>query len=436
MKEISHLSKLRATVRIPGSKSITHRAIIAASLADGRSVLRDFLECEDTLYTINALREIGVQIDIKGNDLKVEGRGGEFGPGSIRKKIYLGNSGTSLRLFLSVAALCRGELLITGTKRMQARPVGPLVIALNRLGVDASCIEQDGFPPVLIRAKGIKGSKVSIRGNQSSQYLSSLLLSGPYADTDIEIEVRGKLVSRPYVDITINVMKEFGIRVERDHYDRFKISSGQRYRPKEFAIQGDASSASYFWAAAAVTGGRITTENINPHNTRQGDIRLLEVLEEMGCSIEEGLDRVAVQGGNLSGIEADMGDLPDMVPTLAAVALFAGGKTIIRNVPHLRHKESDRLHAVALEWRRIGGRIEELPDGLIIHGGASLSGTVVFPHDDHRLAMSLAVVGLRVPDLEVRDQHCVNKSFPAFWALWNSMREDIIHPLSGGLKKA
>ena len=428
MKEISRLSKLCAIVRIPGSKSITHRAIIAASLADGRSVLRDFLECEDTLYTINALREIGTRITIEGNDLKVEGRGGKFGTGLIRKEIYLGNSGTSLRLFLSVAALGKGEFFITGTNRMQARPVGPLVIALNQLGVDASCIGKDGFPPVLIRTNGIRGGKVLMDGDQSSQYLSSLLLSGPYVDTDIEIKVRGKLVSKPYVDITINVMKQFGIRVERDHYDSFKVSSGQKYRAGEFTIQGDASSASYFWAAAAVTGGKITTENIYPHATRQGDIRFLEVLGEMGCSIEKGSDRVAVHGRNLSGIEVDMGDLPDMVPTLAAVALFARGKTIIRNVPHLRHKESDRLQALALEWSRIGGRIEELPDGLIIHGDAPLSGTVVYPHDDHRLVMSLAVVGLRVPDLEVRDLHCVNKSFPSFWVLWNSMREGITHP--------
>ena len=422
MKEINHLSKLSATVRIPGSKSITHRAVIAASLADGRSVLKDFLKCEDTLYTINAMREIGAEINIEGNDLKIEGRDGKFSPGPIRKEIYLGNSGTSLRLFLSVAALCRGDVFITGTKRMQQRPVGPLVIALNRLGVDASCIEKNGCPPVLIRTKGIRGGRVIMDGDQSSQYLSSLLLSGPYAGTDMEIEVRGKLVSRPYVDITIDVMKQFGIRVERDNYNSFRISSGQRYRAGEFPIQGDASSASYFWAAAAVTGGQVTTENIYSHATRQGDIRFLEVLGEMGCSIEEESDRVTVHGSDLSGIEVDMGDLPDMVPTLAAVALFASGKTIIRNVAHLRYKESDRLHAVALEWGRIGGRIEELSDGLIIHGGVPLSGRDVSPHDDHRLAMSLAVVGLRVPDIEVRDKHCVNKSFPSFWGLWNSMR--------------
>ncbi len=428
MKEISHLPILRATVRIPGSKSITHRAIIAASLARGESLVRGFLECEDTLYTINTLRGLGVNISHDREILKIEGTGGNLKPALTKRDLYLGNSGTSFRLLLSVVALGRGDFLMAGTQRMLSRPVGPLVAALNRLGVEASCVKQDGFPPVLIRANGIRGGRVLMEGDQSSQYLSSLLLSGPYADTDIEIEVRGKLVSKPYVDITINVMKQFGIRVERDHYDSFKISSGQKYRAGEFTIQGDASSASYFWAAAAVTGGKITTENIYPHATRQGDIGFLEILEKMGCSIEKGSDRVAVHGGNLSGIEVDMGDLPDMVPTLAAVALFARGKTIIRNVPHLRHKESDRLQALATEWSRIGGRIEELSDGLIIHGGAPLSGTDVYPHDDHRLAMSLAVVGLRVPDLEVRDQHCVNKSFPAFWALWNSMREGIIHP--------
>ena len=421
MKETNPRSELNATVRIPGSKSITHRAIIAASLADGRSVLKDFLKCEDTLHTINALREIGVKISIEDNRLNVEGTGGKFRPGSLRKELYLVNSGTSLRLLLSVLALCRGEFLMTGTRRMLSRPVGPLVSALNGLGVDVSSVKDNGCPPVFIRANGIHGGKVKIEGKESSQFISSLLLSGPYADTDIEIEVKGKLVSKPYVDITINVMKEFGILVERDNYYSFKIPSGRKYRPKEFAIQGDASSASYFWAAAAVTGGTITTENIYPYATRQGDIMFLEILKRMGCSIEKGSEHVAVQGGPLSGIEADMSDLPDMVPTLAAVALFARGKTVIRNVPHLRHKESDRLHAVVLEWSRIGGRVEELPDGLVIHGGRPLSPAVVDPHDDHRLAMALAVVGLKVPVIRIKDENCVNKSFPRFWKLWDRL---------------
>jgi len=421
MKRISPRSKLHGTVRIPGSKSITHRAIIAASLADGRSVLKDFLECEDTRYTINAMRETGAKIFMEDNNLKIEGGGGEFGTNSIRKESYLGNSGTSFRLFLPVAALGRGEFLITGTKRMQTRPVGPLVMALNQLGVDASCVEQDGCPPVLIRANGIRGGKILMEGNQSSQFVSSLLLSGPYADTDIEIVVRGKLVSKPYVDITINVMKEFGILVERDNYNSFKIPSGQKYRAGEFAIQGDASSASYFWAAAAVTGGTITTENINPHTTLQGDIKFLDILERMGCHVEKESDRVIVRGGSLSGIDKDMSNMPDMVPTLAAIALFAKGKTIIRNVPHLRHKESDRLRALALEWSRLGGRVEELPDGLIIHGGCPLVGAIVESHNDHRLAMSLAIVGLKVPEIRIRNERCVNKSFPPFWGLWDKL---------------
>ncbi|MBU0733819.1 MAG: 3-phosphoshikimate 1-carboxyvinyltransferase [Proteobacteria bacterium] len=423
MKDVKCRSGLDTTIRIPGSKSITHRVIIAASLAEGRSVLTDFLECEDTLYTIDALRKIGVEMFIEDNKLKIEGTGGKFRPGLHRKELYLGNSGTSLRLLLSVVALCKGEFLMTGTQRMLKRPIGPLVVALNRLGVDTSCIEQDGCPPVRIKANGIRGGNVSIKANQSSQFLSSLLLSGPYADNDIRIKIAGQMVSKPYVDITIDVMKQFGIQVECDDYDGFKIPSGQRYKAREFRIQGDASSASYFWAAAAVTGGTITTDNIYPYATLQGDISFLEILGRMGCSIQKGAEHVAVQGCPLSGIEADMKDLPDMVPTLAAVALFVRGKTIIRNVSHLRHKESDRLHAVALEWHRIGGRVEELPDGLIIHGGSPLSPAVVNPHNDHRLAMSLAVVGLRLPHLEIMDKDCVKKSFPTFWELWNSLQE-------------
>jgi len=425
MKPIDPPFGIDATVRIPGSKSITHRAVIAASLAHGRSVLEDFLECEDTLYTIQALRQLGIPIAMDGNRLMVEGGGRAPGSAAMEKTIYLGNSGTSFRLLLSVVALCRGDFLITGTERMQQRPIGPLVEALKRLGVDASCVKEDGCPPVRLRASGIRGGKVSLRGDQSSQFLSSLLLSGPCADTAIEVEVTGDLVSTPYVDMTLHVMDQFGIRVDRDQYRRFRIPSGQDYRAPEFGIQGDASSASYFWAAAAVTGGTMVTSNIHPHTTLQGDIRFLEILEGMGCIVKKGFDRVTVHGRDLSGIDVDMSDLPDMVPTLAAVAPFARGRTIIRNVAHLRHKESDRLHALALEWGRIGARVTELPDGLIIEGDSRLKGTVVYPHNDHRLAMSLAVVALRTPHLDIQDKACVKKSFPTFWHLWNRIQRNI-----------
>lgn len=424
-------SRLDAVVRIPGSKSITHRAIIAASLAKGRSVLTDFLMCEDTRYTINALRELGLLIALDGNRLMVEGQGGSLGRGLRGKTIYLGNSGTSFRLLLSVAALSRGDFVLTGTARMQQRPIGPLVSALNHLGVEVSCIGQDGCPPVRIRARGLRGGKVSISGDQSSQFLSSLLLSGPYAETDIAVEVTGELVSSPYVEMTIHVMDQFGVRMTRDHGRCFRIPSGQGYKARKFGIEGDASSASYFWAAAAITGKTIATTNIYPHATLQGDIRFLEILERMGCVIEKGSDWVTVHGRDLSGMEVDMSDLPDMVPTLAAVALFARGRTVIRNVAHLRHKESDRLHAVASEWGRIGGSVKELPDGLIIHGGSPLSPAVMNPHNDHRLAMSLAIVALRAPHLGIMDKDCVKKSFPTFWNLWSSLQKK---PTNCGLR--
>ena len=421
MKEIKPRSAIDAVVNIPGSKSLTHRAVIAAGLANGKSHIKNFLSCEDTLYTISALEKLGAEIFINGENMAISGTGGKFPHSLDRKEIFLGNSGTSYRLLLSTVALANGEFVLTGVPRMHKRPIGDLVAALNTLGVEATCMERDEFPPVLIKAGGIRGGRVAIGGDKSSQYVSSLLLAGPYSDKGIEIEVTGTLVSEPYVDLTLDVMEMFGIQVERKGYSYFGVPSGQSYSPRQFSVEGDASSASYFWAAAAVTGGTTVTENIYSHKTRQGDIRLLHILEKMGCYVERKTDRVLVHGGMLSGIEADMSTMPDMVPTLAAVALFADGTTVIRNVPHLRHKESDRLRAVASEWNRLGNRVEELSDGLIIHGGTPLIGTVVDPHDDHRIAMSLAVVGLRVPGIKIRKEGCVDKSFTQFWDIWDKI---------------
>jgi len=419
VKEIKPLTCINSTIRIPGSKSITHRSAIAASLAMGESKIRGFLDCEDTLYTVGVLKELGVGISIEVETLKVEGKGGRFTPTPTSKEFYLGNSGTSMRLLVSTVSLAKGEFLLTGSPQMLKRPIEELVATLNQLGVEAFCVEQNGCPPVFIRASGIKGGKVTISGEKSSQYVSSLLLSGPYAEKGIEVEVTGGLVSRPYVDITIEVMREFGVSVIRDGYRYFRVPAVHGYRPCQFSVEGDVSAASYFWAAAAVTGGKAATENIHPYTTQQGDIGFLEIIKEMGCQVRMETDRVIVSGGALSGIEVDMGAMPDMVPTLSAIALFADGKTVIRNVTHLRHKESNRLRAIALEWSKLGGRVEELTDGLIIHGGRRLCGTTVESHNDHRLAMSLAVVGLKVPGVRIRDEVCVNKSFPQFWALWD-----------------
>jgi 3-phosphoshikimate 1-carboxyvinyltransferase len=421
MKEVKPVARVAAAVSIPGSKSVTHRALITAGLAEGESHLHKFLECEDTLYTMLALRHLGIHLSGAGETMSVRGSGAMFASAGETKEIFLGNSGTSFRLLLAVFALARGGFLLTGTPRMHRRPVGELVGALKSLGVDASCTEVEGFPPVALRAAGIRGGKVQMPGSRSSQFISSLLLAGPYAEKGIEIEVTGSLVSRPYVDLTVEAMERFGVSVVREGFRYFRVIPGRGYQAREYTIEGDVSSASYFWAAAAVTGGSVTTTNIYPQTTRQGDIGFLAILEQMGCEIETGADRVVVRGGRLSGIEVDMGSMPDMVPTLAAIAAFAEGTTAIRNVAHLRDKESDRLRAVALEWRRLGISVRELADGLIVRGGARPSGAVVDPHDDHRLAMALAVLGLKVPGVKIRDEECVSKSFPAFWRLWDRL---------------
>ncbi|MBW2708255.1 MAG: 3-phosphoshikimate 1-carboxyvinyltransferase [Deltaproteobacteria bacterium] len=404
-------------VTIPGSKSITHRALIAGGLATGKTVLKNDLKCEDTHHTAHVLEAIGVKMKRNGDQLLMEGIGENTGGQTWEKALYLGNSGTSFRLLLPVLAVAKGIFLVTGTPRMRERPMGPLVDALRRLGADVSCVNHNGCPPIRIASDGIPGGAVSLPGDASSQFLSALLLSGPYAKKDVDITVKGTLVSKPYVDVTIDVMAAFGVRVEREGYSRFSVSAGQRYEPRDYTVQGDASSASYFWAAAAITGKTVTTRNIYPQG-KQGDIRLLEVFEAMGCVVNRESDRVSVSGGPLKGIDVDMGAMPDMVPTLAAVALFAKGKTTIRNVGHLRFKESDRLNAVTEEWRKLGARMEEFEDSLVVHGGEKLCGAMVDPHDDHRLAMSLAVVGLKVPGVRIQNPACVNKSFPQFWDLW------------------
>jgi len=420
MKTVKTKPSVNGTIHIPGSKSLSHRALIASALARGKSRLEGFLSCEDTLFTANALRLLGTDLTLEGSRVTVEGNAGHFAAPRCLREIYLGNSGTSFRLILSIAALSSGSSVLTGTPRMHERPIGDLVDALKVLGARISYHDCQGYPPLLTHGGGLHGGKVVIPGDKSSQYLSSLLLAGPYAREEVVIEVTGTLVSKPYVDITLGVMDAFGIPVAREGYRWFKIPSGINYQARSYGIEGDVSTASYFWAAAAVTGGSMTTENIRP-GTVQGDMGLLNILEKMGCQVKRFDDRVSVMGGHLTGIEVDMGAMPDMVPTLAAIALFADGETAIRNVAHLRIKESDRLHAIAQEWQKIGAAIEELEDGLVIQGGRPLAGTSVHSHNDHRIAMSLAVIGLKIKGIEIVEEGCVNKSFPAFWSFWDAL---------------
>ncbi len=400
------------TVNIPGSKSVTHRAFIIAGLARGESLIRNPLDSDDTRITAEALRNMGIEIPEISESMLIKGSDGFVSP--VNKKIYLRDSGTSMRFLTAVSALGKGEFHLTGSDRLKERPVGHLVRALKTLGADIRC--RDGkFLPVILKSSGIKGGEVELDVSESSQYLSALLLVLPFAEKKSSILLKTELASRPYVDITIDMMAEFGARVRWVDERKIEVDNDARYSGTSYRVEGDCSSASYFWAAAAILGTEVTTLNINV-NTRQGDIRFLDILEEMGCRVLRSNDGVKVTGSQLRGIDVDMNLLPDQVPTLAVVSAFAEGKTVIRNVSHLRIKESDRLSAVATELGRVGIRVDEREDGLIIYGGKP-KGTAIETYNDHRIAMAFAVMGLKTGDILIMNPSCVGKSFPTFWSL-------------------
>jgi 3-phosphoshikimate 1-carboxyvinyltransferase len=408
-----------AEVRVPGSKSITQRALITAALAGGRSHLVDPLDSEDTRLLRDALTALGTKIKWLGDVWVIDGTGGKIMP--CGREVYLGNNGTGIRFLASVAALGEGVYRLAGSKRMEERPIGPLLDALNAWGAKARSINNTGCPPVEIDANGLEGGVARLSAAQSSQFLSSLLLAGPYARTPAIIELVGTMVSRPYVDITLAVMSSFGVNVLEEE-GRFFIPQGC-YKAMDYQVEGDASSASYFWAAAAVTGGRVNVMNIYEHPL-QGDAAFADVLGRMGCNVEKGSKGVTVEGpedGALMPIEIDMMEMPDVVPTLAVAAAFAKGVTRIKNVAHLRIKETDRIKAVAAGLMRLGARVEELSDGLVIHGGGAMHGASIETYDDHRIAMAFAIAGLRIKGVIIEKPDCVAKSFPSFWGLWKDL---------------
>ena len=415
--EMTNTDSIR--VRVPGSKSITQRAMVAAALADGETLLKGPLHSEDTRMLRNAFECMGISMEDRGNDLAVRGQGGRLDEPDA--EIFMGNNGTGIRFMTAVAGLVHGVTVLTGTERMGERPVQPLLDALSAWGVKAESIKNTGCPPVRIESGGLAGGEATLAAAKSSQFLSAMLLVAPYASNPAVVTLDGPLVSRPYVDITLRVMHAFGIDAEEEG-ESFRIPQGC-YRPREYDIEGDASSASYFHAAAAITGGRVTVENL-PENAMQGDAAFADILGMMGCLVNKGPGGVTVQGppeGGLRGLEIDMGKWPDVVPTLAVVASFANGVTRITNAEHLRIKETDRLHAMATELGRIGVDITEERDGLVIRGGGRYHGAEIETYDDHRMAMCFAVASLRVPGIRVLDPDCVAKSFPEFWTVWKDV---------------
>jgi 3-phosphoshikimate 1-carboxyvinyltransferase len=391
--------------------------LIAAALSDGICRLTNCLESEDTLLTRKALRQMGVRIDADSDSLLVHGTGGVLD--KCDKPLYLANSGTSMRLLTSVAALGKGRYRLTGTQRMCERPIQDLLNALNSIGVNAYSVSKNGCPPIEVEGGIIKGGELSINCGISSQFLSSLLLIAPYTRQGLDITVSKGPVSRPYLDMTVDVMTLLGINVEREAYHNFKIEGGRKYGSGDYAVEPDCSQAGYFWAAAAVSGATIKVKGINKAS-RQGDVRFAEVLEAMGCKVVYEDDGIRVTGGNLKAVEADMADMPDIVPTLAVTAAFAEGVTRITNVAHLKAKESDRLAAVATELNKMGIEASATDSGLIIKGGVP-EGAEIETYNDHRIAMSFAIAGLKTPGLFIKDEKCVEKSFPNFWEVFREL---------------
>jgi 3-phosphoshikimate 1-carboxyvinyltransferase len=410
IREIKPTKAVQAILTLPGSKSYTHRALVAAALAEGESRLTNALRAEDTEFTAQALDKLGARVDWQGATVRVQGTGGRLAP--VSEPLYLGNSGTSMRFLTALVALGQGQYVLTGSPRLCQRPMGELLTSLGQVGVKAASEKGDDCPPVLVQA-GLTGGRASLSGAVSSQYLSALLFIGPLAPEGAEIEVTGELVSRPYVNMTLEVLTEFGVSYYREGYRYFSLPGGQCYLPQDYEIEGDASSASYFWAAAALTGGWVTITNLSLESC-QGDLDFLSVLARMGCRIDSSPAGLTVEGGPLRGLEVNMANMPDLVPTLAVLAAFARGETTIAGVAHLRHKESDRLAALNKELGKMGIAARETADGLIIRGGQP-RGAEIETYRDHRLAMSFAVAGLKVPGIVIADPDCVAKSFPDFW---------------------
>jgi 3-phosphoshikimate 1-carboxyvinyltransferase len=432
---------ISGSIRPPGSKSITNRALIVAALADGESLLTGALDSQDTRVMIDSLGRLGLKVhhDVPQQRIQISGCAGR--PPAAAAELWLENSGTSIRFLTALCTLGHGRYRLDGNARMRERPVQELADGLNQLGAQVHCELGNGCPPVIVEARGLRGGTARVGGSVSSQFLSALLMAVPGAvpgavsravsgaapktaqetatgaategaSSAVTIVVEDRLVSEPYVAMTLRVMEAFGVTVVENPRGTWQIAP-QRYRARTYAIEPDASAASYFFAAAAITGGRVTVEGLS-RSSLQGDVAFVDALAEMGCTVEAGLDSITLQGRPLRGIDIDMNAISDTAQTLSAVALFAAGPTRIRNVAHIRHKETDRIAAVAHELRRLGQSVEEHDDGLTIVP-APIRPATIATYDDHRMAMSFALIGLKAQGIRIADPQCTGKTYPHFF---------------------
>lgn len=423
---ISH--PLAAAVRVPGSKSLTNRALLIASLANGTTRLTNALFSDDSLYFARALQTLGfdVRLDEANQEITVTGLGGEI-PAS-KAELFIGNAGTAARFLTAFLTLGHGEFVLDGDTRMRERPIGDLITSLTQLG--AQLESAHNCPPVKITASGLPGGKTKIAGDISSQFLSALLMVAPYAKSPVEIEVAAELNSKPYVDLTLAIMQDFGIQVQRNGYRSFttpianyQLSRGIPVGPiTNYQIEPDASAASYFFAAPAICGGTVKVENISRHS-KQGDITFLDVLAQMGCSVQETDHCVLVTGHSpLRGIDIDMRDIPDTAQTLAVVAPFASSPTRIRGIASARVKETDRVHATCVELKRLGVKVDEHEDGMTIYPCKTFQPASIRTYNDHRMAMAFSLIGLLFDGVTIENPSCVSKTFPNYFEVLESLR--------------
>jgi len=416
------IAKVEGVVHLPGSKSISNRALLLAALAKGTTRITNLLDSDDVSHMLNALTALGVQFSLSADKTvcEISGVAGVF-QHKEPLELFLGNAGTAMRPLTAALAVSNVDVTLTGEPRMYERPIGHLVDALLQWNADIEYLQHKNYPPLRIRGKTLAGGKISIDGSVSSQFLTAVLMAAPLLSGDSEIVISGELVSKPYIDITLALMARFGVSVENKNYQSFVVKGNQQYQsPGDFLVEGDASSASYFLAAAAIKGGTIKVTGIGK-NAVQGDIHFADALEAMGATVDWGYDYISVTRNQLKGIDRDYNAIPDAAMTIATTALFAQGPTAIRNVYNWRVKETDRLNAMATELRKVGAEVEEGEDYILITPPAQLKHASIATYNDHRMAMCFSLVALSDTAVTIEDPDCTRKTFPQYFEVFSSL---------------
>ena len=413
---LAPIAKVSGEVNVPGSKSLSNRALLLAALAEGDTELTNLLDSDDISHMLNALTQLGIQYTLNEDKTRctVSGNGGAFNVAEPLE-LFLGNAGTAMRPLCAALAASKVDCVLTGEPRMEERPIGDLVDGLREANADISYLKNDGFPPLQIKGKTLLGGEMSVDGSVSSQFLTALLMAAPLFAGDVTIRIKGELVSKPYIDITLDTMAKFGVSVENENYQTFTISGDAKYvAPGKFMVEGDASSASYFLAAGAIKGGTVRVTGIGQHSI-QGDIRFADVLEAMGAKVVWNDEYVEVTGAPLKGVSMDMNHIPDAAMTIATTALFAEGPTTMTNIYNWRVKETDRLAAMATELQKLGAKVEEGHDSIKVWPTASLKHAEIDTYNDHSIAMCFSLVALSDTPVTINDPGCTRKTFPDYF---------------------